>query len=211
MSETGLAEHFETLDQQHIAAGAGMWAFLMTEVMFFGAMFTAYTVYRIWYPQGFAEGSKHLFMWIGATNSAILFGSSITTTFAVRAAHHAKQRQLVIFLASSIILGCIFMGLKAMEYHFDMVEHTLPGPRFDASTFIHPRQAQLFLAFYWIFTGLHAIHLTIGIGVMTGLLIYAARGLFHEDNCNVVEMAGLYWHFVDIVWIFLFPLLYLVR
>jgi cytochrome c oxidase subunit III len=210
MSEARHAFQFDDLPQQREAAGLGMWTFLITEVLFFGGLFTGYTVYRITYPRAFAAASNHLFMWIGAVNTAVLLISSLTMALAVHAAEHRRRRALVGFIVATIALGCLFLSFKGVEYTLDIREHLVPGSHFAASAFADPRHAQLFYVFYFFMTGLHAIHVTAGLGVLVVLAVLAARGRFTQGNPNAVEMVGLYWHFVDIVWIFLLPLLYLI-
>lgn len=210
MSESVHAFQFDDEAQQHEAAGLGMWTFLVTEVLFFGGLFTGYTVYRLTYPEAFAAASAHLFMTIGAVNTAVLLTSSLTMALAVHAAGERKRRALVGFLLVTLALGCVFMGLKGLEYVLDVREGIFPGPHFHPEGIADLKHGQLFYVFYFFMTGLHAIHVTIGICVMAALAWLAHRGRFTNGNPNPVEMAGLYWHFVDIVWIFLLPLLYLI-
>jgi cytochrome c oxidase subunit 3 len=210
MAEVSPAMQFEDLDQQREAAGLGMWTFLVTEVMFFGGLFVGYTVYRMAYPDAFREASHHLYMWIGAINTAVLLASSLTMALAVHAAATGRRRRLVGFLAATTALGVLFLVFKGVEYALDWHDRLIPGPAFDAAKFASPARAELFYTFYFIMTGLHAVHVTIGVGVLAMLTILARLGRFTPQNYNTVEMSGLYWHFVDIVWIFLFPLLYLM-
>ena len=204
-----VAHHFRDMAQQRDAASTGMWIFLATEVLFFGGMFIGYTVYRLFYPDAFAEASRHLDTLLGGINTLVLIGSSVTMAFAVRSAQLDRQRDLVLFLSATLILGCVFLGIKFFEYHHKFAEHLLPGP-----TFVFPgphmRAAQLFFSFYFIMTGLHALHMIIGLAVLLVLIFLAWRGRFTPFYHSPIETTGLYWHFVDIVWIFLFPLLYLL-
>jgi len=204
------AHQFESAEQQLETARLGMWAFLVTEVLFFGGLFTAYTVYRMLYPHAFTEASHHLDYIIGAFNTAVLISSSMTMALAVHAAQIGHRRRIVIFLALTILLGSVFLGVKAYEYHEKFVHHLVPGPNF---RFEDPnaRGAQLFFSLYFAMTGMHAVHMIIGICMLSTLLVMAARGRFSPQYNTPVELAGLYWHFVDIVWIYLFPLLYLIR
>jgi cytochrome c oxidase subunit III len=206
---TGLAHHFEDMDQQRETATLGMWAFLITEVLFFGGMFTAYIVYRYQYPVAFVEGSHHLDMMMGAINTAVLICSSLTMALAVRAAQVNQRTQIIVFLVLTIVLGAVFLGIKGMEYHHKYVEHLIPGPSFHAASLAGP-QVQLFFSLYFAMTGMHAFHMVIGIGLMVWMIARSSLGHFSSDYYAPVEMVGLYWHFVDIVWIFLFPLLYLL-
>jgi cytochrome c oxidase subunit 3 len=203
------ADHFEDLEQQHHAAWIGMWIFLATEVMFFGGMFTGYAVYRWAYTPGFAAASNHLDMWLGAINTAVLIGSSFTMALAVHSAQTDRRRALVNFLLLTILLGAIFLGIKFFEYQHKFEEHLVPGHNF---RFEGPlaRQAEIFFSFYFGMTGMHALHMIIGIGLLGYLAFTARGGRFSSVYYTPVEMTGLYWHFVDLVWIFLFPLLYLL-
>lgn len=186
-----------------------MWVFLLTEIMFFGGMFLGYTVYRLLYPEAFAEGSHHLDVVLGGINTAVLIGSSLTMALAVHAAQVGERRQLIRFLAGTLGLGLVFLGIKAIEYAHKFEAHLVPGSRFVYEG-PHAPQVQLFLSFYFGMTGMHALHMLIGIGLLSVLIRLAWRGRFSPDYYTPVEMIGLYWHFVDVVWIFLFPLLYLL-
>jgi cytochrome c oxidase subunit 3 len=176
--------------------------------MLFGGMFTAYTWYRFLYPEGFAEGSRHMDLALGGINTAVLICSSLTMALAVHAAQTGKRRALMGFLGATIVLGLVFIGIKGTEYWHHWQEGLVPGLAF---TFEGPlvNPVELFFLFYFIMTGIHAIHLSIGVGVVTTLLILARRGHFTPESHNPLEVTGLYWHFVDVVWIFLLPLLYL--
>jgi len=201
--------HFEDVEQQHEASWLGMWVFLATEVMFFGGMFACYFVYRHWYLQAFAEGSNRLDVLLGGINTAVLICSSFTMALAVHSADTNERKALIIFLGLTIVLGTVFLGIKFFEYHSKFVEHLVPG-----GSFVFPgpfeRQAEIFFSFYFAMTGMHAVHMIIGIGLLTVLALKARRGRFSAFYHTPVELTGLYWHFVDIVWIFLFPLLYLL-
>ena len=204
-----VAHQFENPEQQRQAATLGMWAFLATEVMFFGALFTGYTVYRSSYPIAFRQASDHLNEWLGAINTALLLTSSFTMALAVHAAREGKRDQLIRFLLFTIALGTAFLVIKAFEYHAEYVEGLVPGKFFDYGRY--SPQVQLFMTFYFCMTGLHAIHMIVGLGLLLTLVVMARRGRFSAEYNTPVDMCGLYWHFVDLVWIFLFPLLYLVR
>jgi cytochrome c oxidase subunit III len=215
-----LAHHFEDLEQQHETAALGMWIFLATEVLFFGGLFTAYTVYRSASPEAaaaFAAASHHLRVALGGTNTAVLICSSLTMALAVWAAHAGRWELTVLFLGLTLVLGVAFLGIKATEYYIEYEESLIPGLRFDADEWtrghepVSPRYAALFFVFYFLMTGLHALHMVVGLGILTVLAVLAWRGRFSQAYYTPVELAGLYWHFVDIVWIFLFPLLYLIR
>ena len=203
------AHHFNDLEQQHAASWIGMWVFLATEVMFFGGMFAGYTVYRYWYAQAFSSASNHLDVWLGAINTVVLIGSSFTMALAVYNAETGRTKALIWFLLLTIVLGLVFLGIKFYEYHSKFAEHLVPGSSFK---FEGPlaRQAEIFFSFYFAMTGMHAVHMIIGIGLLSALIVKARRGRFSALYHTPVELTGLYWHFVDIVWIFLFPLLYLL-
>ncbi|HEY5725160.1 MAG TPA: cytochrome c oxidase subunit 3 family protein [Methylomirabilota bacterium] len=204
-----LAHHFEDLDGQKEASSLGMWLFIAQEVMFFGGLFLAYTVYRNLYPAAFAEASHHLDWKLGGINTAVLILSSLTMALAVRAAALGHRKQIVLFLILTVVLGSIFLGVKVVEYGDKFEHHLVPGPHFQ---FAGPnaRPAQIFYSLYFAMTGLHALHMIIGIPILLLLAWKAHRGAYGPAYHTPVEMTGLYWHFVDIVWIFLFPLLYLV-
>lgn len=204
-----LLHHFDSAEQQKDASTLGMWLFLVTEIMFFGGMFTAYVAYRSFYPQAFQDASNTLDVTLGAINTAVLICSSLTMALAVHAAQTGKRTLIVIMLALTILLGATFLGIKAVEYHDKFVHHHVPGPHFHFEG-PHAREAQLFFSVYFGMTGLHAFHMVIGIGILLVLLVRGARGWYTPHYYTPVEMTGLYWHFVDIVWIFLFPLLYLL-
>jgi cytochrome c oxidase subunit 3 len=208
VERSALAEQFDDLEQQHRAATFGMWIFLITEVMLFGGMFTAYTAYRFLYPGGFAEGSRHMDLLLGGINTAVLIVSSLTVALAMHAAQTGARGALQAFLGATGLLGLVFIGIKAVEYWQHYQEGLVPGLRF---TFEGPlaKPVELFFLFYFMMTGIHAVHLTIGVGVVATLLVMARRGKFSPAAHAPVEIAGLYWHFVDIVWLFLLPLLYL--
>jgi cytochrome c oxidase subunit 3 len=184
-----------------------MWAFLITEILFFGGMFAGYAEYRARYPQAFAAGSHELDVVLGAINTAVLIGSSFTMALGVRAAQLGKRKPIVLFLALTVLLGLVFLGIKSVEYSHKFHEHLVPGASF---SFDGPPQAQLFFSFYFAMTGMHALHMIIGVVLVSLIAFFAWRGRYSPDYYGPVEVTGLYWHFVDIVWIFLFPLLYLL-
>jgi cytochrome c oxidase subunit 3 len=204
-----LQHHFDTLEQQQHASQFGMWVFLVTEVLFFGGLFMAYVLYRTWYHGMFVEASSHLNITWGALNTIVLIGSSLTMALAVRAAQTGERRATVVLLILTMILGSVFLGVKVIEYSDKFAHHLVPGPHFQ---FPDPwgAKAQLYFSLYFAMTGLHAIHMIIGLGIMATITTMAAKGRFSPEYYTPVEIAGLYWHFVDLVWIFLFPLLYLI-
>ena len=204
-----LAHHFDDAAQQTESTSLGMWVFLATEVLFFGGLFAGYAVYRALYPAAFAAASHHLDVRLGSINTAILIASSLTMAMAVHGAQTGRRRSLVAFLVLTMILGAAFLGIKAVEYGHKWHEHLVPGPRFAFDT-PEPGHAQLFFSFYFVMTGMHALHMVIGIVMMVVFAGKALRGRYTAAYHAPVELGGLYWHFVDIVWIFLFPLLYLI-
>ncbi len=201
-------EQFDDIEQQRSAAQLGMWIFLATEVLFFGGLFLSYTVYRSLYPYAFAAASHHTEVVLGGINTAILLFSSTLMALGVRAAELRNRRQLVWLLLGTAFLGIVFMGIKGLEYHKDFVEHLVPGSHFEWHE-ANSSHAEMFFWLYFAMTGLHAIHVTVGIFVLLTLSFLAWLGKFTSGHYTPVEVAGLYWHFVDIVWIFLFPLIYL--
>jgi cytochrome c oxidase subunit 3 len=205
-----LQHHFDNMEQQAEASTLGMWVFLVTEIMFFGGLFMAYLVYRHAAPQGFQEASHHLNIYWGAANTAILIVSSLTMALAVRAAQTGQPRGTQVgWLLATMTFGLAFLGIKAIEYTDKFRDHIVPGPYFQWEG-LYPKPAEQFYSLYFAMTGLHALHMVIGIGIMTVIAILAWRNTFDEEYYTPVEVAGLYWHFVDIVWIFLFPLLYMI-
>jgi cytochrome c oxidase subunit III len=204
-----LKHHFADLEQQREAATLGMWVFLATEVLFFGGLFAAYLIYRVWYPTTFGEASRNLHLTFGSINTVVLITSSLTMALAAQASAIGRRRSLILLLLATMALGATFLVIKGFEYHHKWVEHLVPGPyfRFDGPDPIH---AQIFFSLYFALTGLHALHMVVGLGVLTVILIMAARGRFTREWNTPVEIGGLYWHFVDVIWIFLFPLLYLI-
>lgn len=201
------AHQFENFEQQEEAARLGMWTFLATEVLFFGGMFMSYIVYRHEYPHAFAVASKHTDLFYGTLNTAILLTSSLWMALAVNAASLNRRKALVFFLLLTILFAMGFLGVKGLEYAEDLREHLLPGHDFSVP---EAPKTNLFFFLYWAMTGLHGLHVLIGICVLSVITVLAHRGKFSSEYYNPVEITGLYWHFVDIVWIFLYPLLYLV-
>ncbi len=207
MSETALQHHFDTLTQQKEASTLGMWIFLATEIMLFGGLFVGYTLFRSLFPEAWAEGAHHNSLWIGSINTFILLASSLTMALAVHAAEEGAWDIVQRFLWITALLGTIFVCLKFYEYFLHWQHHKIPGVRFSAESPLGPH-VELFFFFYFVMTGLHALHMTVGIAIV-GLMAVLARKrrlAYHMP----VETLGLYWHFVDIVWVFLYPMLYLV-
>jgi cytochrome c oxidase subunit 3 len=209
-AEQSLKHHFDDSQQQLESSTLGMWVFLLTEIMFFGGMFGAYTVYRNMYPEAFASTSVYMNVVMGGTNTAVLIFSSLTMALAVRSAQIGNKKLLVTFLTSTLVLGTVFLTIKYFEYHEKWVDHHIPGPGFHYSDPQYFHQAQILFFLYFAMTGMHAMHMIVGAGLLITLIVMASRGRFSAAWYTPVELVGLYWHFVDIVWIFLFPLLYLI-
>jgi cytochrome c oxidase subunit 3 len=213
-----LLHHFADPEQQRDASSLGMWVFLATELMFFGGLFCAYLIYRHWYFGDFAAASKSINMALGATNTVVLICSSLTVVFAVWAAQTARRTILLASLAVTMLLGATFLGIKGIEYKDKFDEHHVPGASFSfheeipghPGQYANPAHAQIFFSLYFVMTGLHALHMIIGLGIFLWLFLMAWKGRFTPEYNTPVEIGGLYWHFVDIVWIYLFPLLYLI-
>jgi len=228
-----LRHQFDDLPQQRVSAALGMWAFLVTEVLFFGGMFAGYMVYRYWYFPEWDAASRTLGLGLGTFNTAVLLTSSLTMALAVDAGHRGDSKAIQRYIALTILLGAAFLGIKGIEYKDKWDHHHVPGPYFQWDAHAHPAgkevegptgaaaghelphfdntgPVELFFSFYFVMTGFHALHMLIGFGLLTTLWIQAGRGRFSSEYYTPVEMVGLYWHFVDIVWVFLFPLLYLI-
>jgi len=225
-----LQHHFENMEQQREAGTLGMWVFLVTEIMFFGGMFLAYTLYRYKYGAAFATASNHLDITLGAVNTAVLILSSFTMALSVYFTQIGKLRPQVVCLILTIILGLTFLGIKGVEYKAKYDDSLIPGRLIPARPFnpavaehgdddphkLHllpgatVKNVELFYWIYFAMTGMHAVHMIIGAGLLVFLLYFSIKGRYGPEYHSPVEVIGLYWHFVDIVWIFLFPLLYLL-
>lgn len=218
-----LHHHFDNIEQQKGSHKLGMWAFLITEAMFFGGVIAAYTAYRIWYPKDWEAASSKLNVLIAMINSVLLLTSSLTITLAIHAAQRCDKEAVKRYLLLTALLGIAFLGFKAREYYLDYHEHLIPGKLFStvaegekhspADEFRHegvsPERVQLFYMFYYSMTGLHVLHMIIGIGIILWLYHLARKGFFHHpDRATSVEVISLYWHFVDVVWFFLVAILY---
>jgi len=206
-----LRHHFVDMEQQNESSQLAMWLFLLTEIMFFGGLFTGYGIYRFQYAAVWAQAARPLSVFLGGINTAVLITSSLTMAMAVHSAQTGKKNLLILFLILTFLFGAVFLGIKAVEYHDKYTEHLLPGYDF------HPeggeniaRGAALFYCFYFAMTGMHALHMIIGVCIIVVLLVMASKNRFSAEYHPHIEYFGLYWHFVDIIWIFLFPLLYLM-
>lgn len=222
--------HFETEQQQREAGSFGMWLFLLTEIMFFGGMFFAYLLYRNWYYDAFVPASNQLSVPLGTLNTFILITSGFFMALGVWAAEVKNRNLLVLFLVLTNVLGLAFLGVKSIEYKEKWEKHHIPGQSFDIREFVHPpvdaktgkatqpalapdmaQKTQIFFFLYFAMTGMHAVHMIIGIGLLFWLTWRAWKYEFSTGYVAPIENFGLYWHFVDIVWLFLFPLLYLIN
>jgi cytochrome c oxidase subunit 3 len=203
-----LREPFSTPQHQRDTAMLGMWVFIATEVLFFGGLFVAFAVYRMYYTQGFLEGSRGMTLVIGTINSAVLIASTFTMSLAIHAIQHNKQLRCYLLLLITALIGLVFLALKFTEYFIHYQEHKVPGIWFES----HDPQAgpeQLFYIFYFAMTGLHAIHLSIGCGLVTTMAVRTALGRFNGNYHTAIDVTGLYWHFVDIIWGFLYAIFYI--
>jgi len=218
-----LAHHFDTPQQQFDAAKLGMWVFLGQELLFFSGLFVAYGVFRSWHPEAFAAASHELSKTMGTANTIVLLFSSLTAALAVRAAQRGEKNQTTVLLITTIVCACIFLCVKWFEYRHKFHSGLLPGqwfgvPRtFPRAEVMHgeevpllPVGASAFFSLYFVMTGVHALHIIVGIGVLVWILIRNLRGEFSKEFFTPVDNVALYWHLVDLVWIYLFPLLYLI-
>lgn len=222
--------HFESMDQQADATNFAMWLFLVTEVMFFGGMFTAYLIYRNWYYPAFVSASHQLSIVWGTTNTAVLITSSFTMAMGVWCAETRRKSGLVLSLVLTLLLGLVFLGIKSIEYHEKWEKHHVPGLHYSMEAFLNPasdpavykeyhdkpmaldmaRHTELYFFLYFAMTGMHALHMIVGMAILVYIIFRARAGAYTSGHVTFVENFGLYWHFVDIIWIFLYPLLYLI-
>jgi cytochrome c oxidase subunit 3 len=218
VAQHSLQHHFANMEQQRESSTLGMWIFLVTEIMFFGGLFAAYLIFRIAYPDVWDMGSQHMEFWPGTINTVILLCSSFTVAWSVHAVQLGHHKLTAILLLITVLMGCGFLVVKAHEYRNHYEEGTVPGPFWhyntvhnpDGTTRPAPHQLQLFFYLYFVMTGLHALHVTIGVVLLAIIAFFAWTGKYNAEYHNPVHISGLYWHFVDLVWIFLFPLLYLI-
>jgi cytochrome c oxidase subunit 3 len=222
--------HFESMGQQVDATSFAMWLFLLTEIMFFGGLFTAYLIYRNWYYPAFVAGSHQLNIMWGTLNTAVLISSSFTMAMGVWCAETRRKGGLVLCLVLTFVLGLAFLGIKTIEYGEKIEKHHVPGFHYSVQSFVDPqsnpeiykdyhdkplrldmaRHTEVYFSLYFAMTGMHALHMIIGIAILAFMIVRAQAGAYTTGHITFVENFGLYWHFVDIVWIFLFPLLYLI-
>jgi cytochrome c oxidase subunit 3 len=203
------AHHFASADDEFEASKQGMWLFLVTEVLMFGGLFVAYAIFRGLYPDMFHEAHKFLVVKMGLINTIVLIVSSITMLLAVTSTQKGRRDQAIIYLVATILLACCFLVVKYFEYSHKIHDGLLPGGLFTNTEIQHPK-AQLFFSLYFLMTGMHGLHILIGVGLLLWILKRTVKGEFSPHFYTPVELIGFYWHYIDIVWIFLFPLLYLV-
>ena len=204
-----LQHHFVNSDQQFDAAKLGMWVFIVTEILFFGGLFVAYIIYRFWYPDLFTEAATHLITIAGAINTLVLIASSVSVAMAIRSAQLDQKRNTIISLGITLAFAFAFLVIKGFSWMHEFQEGIFPG-KFYAYEGIAHAQAPIFFSLYFLMTGLHALHVIIGIGLMIWLLKRTLNDDFGSEYYTPIEITGLYWHFVDLIWIFLFPLFYLI-
>lgn len=208
-SNSHVQHHFVDSEQQFDSAKLGMWVFLVTEILFFGGLFVAYIVYRAWHPELFTMAATQLDTMMGGINTLVLIGSSLTMALAIRAAQTDNPSASIKYLASTVALAFVFMIIKYFEYTHKFELGIFPGENYTFTGIDHPN-ANIFFSIYYMMTGLHGIHVIIGIGIITWLIFKTKKGAYSSSYYTPVEITGLYWHLVDIIWIFLFPLLYLI-
>lgn len=204
-----LREQFNSPQQQRDTATIGMWVFLATEVMFFGGLFASYAVYRMYYTQAFLEGAREMTLVIGTVNTAVLMTSSFTMNMAIESIAKNKQNRTYWLLILTAVIGLIFIGLKFTEYFLHYQDHKVPGIWFESNK-PYARQEELFFFFYFALTGLHVVHLSIGVGLTTVTAVRTALGRFNGNYHTAVDLVGVYWHFVDIIWAFIYAIFYVV-
>jgi cytochrome c oxidase subunit 3 len=207
--EAYVAHHFPNLRQQEHAARLGMWLFLATELLLFGGLFTAYSVYRYLYPATFAEASRTLSVTLGTVNTVVLITSSLTVALAHHLAHARRGRAAALSLLVTLAFAVAFLVIKAFEWTHDFHEGLLPG-RYFSSRELTAVGAPMFFTVYFVMTGLHGLHVVVGMGVLAVLMVQCWRGAYDHGYITPMELGGMYWHLVDLIWIFLYPLLYLI-
>ena len=207
--DTYLAHHFDDLEQQHESSSLGMWTFLATEVLFFGGVLGAFAVFQTMYEPAMKLASHHLNVTLGAINTGVLLCSSLSMALAVRAAQLRQKRASIVLLLVTLVLGAAFLGIKVYEWGVDYHEGLVPGFGFNQEEY--PGRQILFWCFYFTLTGIHALHMVIGIALITIMAILVQRDWMTGGGATQIEMLGLYWHLVDIVWVFLYPILYLIN
>lgn len=208
-----LAHHFETAEQQFRSAKLGMWLFLITEILLFSGLFTAFAALRALHTEPYRMAAHYLDVPMGTLNTAVLILSSLTMALAVRAAQVGSPRSSALLLVVTLALAGCFLVVKYFEYHHKFELGLLPGRYFHPAAGLPPfdSQARNFFSCYFLLTGLHGIHVVAGMLAIVWILFRTMRGQFSASYYTPVELTGLYWHLVDLIWIYLFPLLYLLR
>ncbi len=204
-----LAHHFSEMEQQRESAKLGMWIFLLTEILLFGGLFTVYAIFRAWNPDMFYNAHKHLNVFLGSINTIVLISSSVTMALAIRSTQLGNRKRTLIFLAVTLFFAAVFLVIKYFEYQHKFELGQLPG-KYYTYTGIEGNNPHIFFSIYFMMTGLHGIHVIVGMGLITWIMRKTSKNIFSAEYYTPLEMTGLYWHLVDIIWIFLFPLLYLV-
>ena len=205
------AHHFESVAQQREATTLGIWAWLITELLLFAALFLVALILRIQHPEATVAAARHLKFWIGATNTVVLIVSSLTMSMAIEFSRMGWQRAMVRALRATAALGSLFLVLKGYEYYADWDEHMMPFLSWRPFALEEMPAARLFVNLYYVATVLHAVHLLTGIALLLGMTWMAAKAGFLARHQNWIEIYGLYWHFIDLVWILAFPILYVVN
>ena len=204
-----LAHHFSSLARQNEAMRLGMWLFLATEILLFAGLFTGYSVYRFQFPEAFADCSRHLELTLGTVNTIVLITSSLTVALAIHFARTDSPRAAAFCLVLTLLLALGFLGIKAVEYSEHFRERSLPG-KYYAFEAVKTPGAAMFFTLYFIMTGIHGLHVIAGMLVLSWILRRTLQGRYSSRYYTGLELGGLYWHLVDLVWIFLYPLLYLI-
>ncbi len=206
-----LQHHFATKEQQFDAAKIGMWLFMATEILLFGGLFVGYGLMQAKYPDAWVAAHHHLQRSLGALNTIVLLVSSFTMVLGVWAASQSKRKLLIVCLLLTLMCAGIFLGVKYVEYSHKYHDGLLPGKFFDTKEHPFPEHQNIFFSFYFMMTGLHGLHILGGMGAITWVLIGALKGKYNSNYYTPVDLVGLYWHLVDLIWIYLFPLLYLIQ
>lgn len=207
--EHHFAHHFKSAEHEYTASKQGIWLFMATEILMFGAIFVAYAIFHTLYPDMFAEGASHLDWKLGFTNTLVLIFSSFTMALGIYYCQKNQKQKAVVSLLITLLCGLVFMTIKYFEYHHKFELGLFPGKYFAFADAKHSNLA-LYFSFYFVMTGLHGLHVLIGMGLITWVLIRTAKGEFNEKYFTPVEGVGIFWHIVDLIWIYLFPILYLI-
>lgn len=209
MAQAPLADHFEDIGKQEHAAQFGMWVFLASELLLFAALFALYASYRALYPEEFARAAGHNHLALGTLNTVVLISSSFCVAWAVHSVRHGRMRTALRMVAITIGAGFVFLGVKFVEYREHILEGILPASHYHFHE-LDTHGARLFFTLYYLMTGLHALHVVAGMGVLSWAGALLLRGRIDPERPVPLENAGLYWHLVDLIWIYLWPLLYLL-